>query len=151
MAFRFGLGSVLRYRRSVERKQEAVVQAAHQQLAVVRQRIEEIRQGARTARLEIEEKIKMGIRSAELQLEWCCLHQFELEQQELAKKQEALVDLCRHELDVLGQLRQERERLEILRKRQHALYLEEEKRREQRQADTQFLTRRFFIQRSRNA
>src|SRR5581483_11002146 len=134
MPFRFSLETALRYRRSLERKQEAALQAINHQIEIFARQLESMRESELLARTRTQQKLEAGLSSAELQFQSFCISQLQAQQQVLITRQAQARELHRKQLALLTELRQDRARLESVRDRELEIYIQQQSRREQRRA-----------------
>jgi len=142
MSFRFRLESLLHLKRSVERQQELLLASANQRVAVLQARVESI--GA--IRLELQASISRvvldGGSSSDLHF-----HEEQLsvlaryEQLTLQNLQAAITARVR-QCEALAEARRQRQIPETLRTNQLLAYRDQQKRRDQRDADELYLQSR---------
>lgn len=142
MAFRFALAALLRYRESIEEREDLLLRNAQQEVAAIRNQIVQIQQQRQLLIQSYENALRTGVIGSEL-------HSFMLQRQQMEYAIEQLgvqlkeAEKRRDQQREAYQLaRQKREVLSIVRDRQRRAYEIEEARREQRQLDDLFLSRR---------
>ncbi len=147
MAFRFSLQSLLSFRQSVEHQEELRLRAANQQLAGARHIIEQLDSRIRQVREILSKELAVGTTSAELRfalaIEASLCHQHLELELELSRR-ERLRD---QQQRTFQQARRERETFEILRDQKMNQYRCEVRRREQREFDDLYLSRRSCVPR----
>ena len=147
MPFRFPLETLLRFRRSVERQHELLLQEANLHVNLVQHRIEQVHHSMiDLAAREIME-LEKGMGAAELHFDAACrsiLLQHEHELRKELKAVEERRDAC---LQGYRHAHQERDVIDTLRDHHLEAYRREESRREQRGLDEMFLLRREFLRR----
>jgi flagellar FliJ protein len=142
MAFRFALASLLRYRESIEEREDLLLRNAQQEVAAIRSHIAQIEQQRKLLIQSYEKALSTGVIASELHSFMLQRRQMEQAIQQLSvqlKEAEKQRDQQRKAYQVA---RQKREVLSIVRDRQKRAYEIEEARREQRQLDDLFLSRR---------
>ena len=147
MAFQFPLESLLRFRQSLERQQEILLQQANFQAAELRRMIAALERAAGEIRASNATDLRAGTCAAELHFN--ALRLSMLAERRL-KIEAALVqaeERCALRRQALQHSRQQREIIDSLRKRQLHSYEDLQKKREQRRLDDLFLLRRDFLRR----
>jgi flagellar export protein FliJ len=147
MAFRFSLAMLLRFRQTLERQAEILLQEANQQVAGLLHAIEEADRALAQVGAGEARALQSGVSAAELQ--------FDLLRRDvlLCRRKELVAELARAQQVQLQRrrefqrARQRREVVDTLRQHQLERYREEEGRREQRRLDDLFLLRREFLKR----
>ena len=147
MAFRFSLATLLRFRQSLERQAEILLQEANQQAAGLQRALEETDQAIAGVSAADAQALQTGVSAAQLQFDLLrrkvLLHRRKELEEELARAKKAQLQ----RLQEFHSARQQREVVETLRQHQLQCYREEEGRREQRRLDDLFLLRREFLKR----
>lgn len=142
MAFCFQLEAVLRLRRSLERQQELLLQAANHEVLQMQRRILALKEWQKALQRNEEESLKAGTAAAELLfdnvLNSALLEHVHVFQSQLLQLENAR-DKARAALE---EARRKREMLENLRDQQQRYFRMEQARREQRSIDELFLMRR---------
>jgi flagellar export protein FliJ len=147
MAFRFTLHALLRFRQSVERQQQLLLQEANHQVALVRRGIEVLDGHLGAIAAHDAGELENGVRAAELQFQLLCRaillgHRRQLETT-LAQREEVRISRSQ----AFHEARRQREAVETLRQLQWQAYQQGQKRKEQRYLDELFLLRRAFLRR----
>jgi flagellar export protein FliJ len=147
MAFRFTLHALLRFRQSVERQQQLLLQEANHQVALVRREIEVLDGHLGAIAAHDAGELENGVRAAELQFQLLCRaillgHRRQLETT-LAQREEVRISRSQ----AFHEARRQREAVETLRQLQWQAYQQGQKRKEQRYLDELFLLRRAFLRR----
>jgi len=143
MGFEFGLQGVLRFRESLERKEELKLAVAIGELKRLKMMLARVREELASIGDRISNLLARGTTGADLHL--LCFEQMLLERREQALAQvvsTALKEVQRQQIR-LQEARQKRKVLEDLREKQLALFLLAEGRRDQQRLDDTFLMRRF--------
>ena len=148
MAFHFSLEALLRFRRSLERQQELLLQEANYQVSLIRRQIADIDLLLASRAAQTRQELRQGVAAAELHFGEDCEsmlrhHRKHLERQALQKE-----ELRRERMEALKAARRGREVVETLRQQQFQVHRQDETRQEQRRLDDQFLLRRNFLPRS---
>src|SRR5450631_2285895 len=141
MAFKFSLAALMRFRQGRERQQEILLREAAQQVATLRQEVEAIEQAIVETSAQGARKLQAGVSSAELQFDLLRGSVLLARGKQLEKplaEAEALRERRREEFQFA---RQQREAVETLKGNQFQLYIQQEKRQEQRHLDDLFLLR----------
>lgn len=147
MAFRFSLETLLRFRQSLERRQEILLQAANQRVALARSEIENLERYLEYRRTTRSAELNRGAFASELQFEILGDDALRKRGQVLDQELSRLQALRDQELDRFHKARADREAVESIRDRQRIAYNEDQKRRAQRHLDDLFLMRREFLRR----
>jgi len=145
MPFRFSLQPVLRFRSSLERQQELLLQEANQKTSAVRRQIETLDAHLAENAAASARDMKSGTSAAELHFEILCRsvlleHRRQLEM-ELAQCQE----VGRRRSLEYRQARMQRETIDRLREQKLAAYQREETYRQQQWLDELVLLRREYL------
>lgn len=147
MAFQFSLAALLRFRQSLEQRQETLLRQANQQVAGLRHTIEALERAARDVSARDAQELASGLRASELHFSQL---RRGIVQQHLARLKNELAaaqEIQSQRRLAFQKARQEREAVDTLRERQLQSFHEQELRREQRQLDDLFLLRRSFLRR----
>src|SRR5579864_7900213 len=147
MAFRFSLETLLRFRQSVERSQEILLQAANERVMLASFEIENLERFLEYRRTVRSGELSRGAFASELQFEILGDDALRRRAQVLNQQLTGLQALRDQQLERLRKARAEREAVESIRDRQLIAYHEDQKRRAQRNLDDLFLMRREFIRR----
>ncbi len=139
MAFHFSLQAVLRYRESFERRERLRLQVITREVAKARQQGEEAKQERVRAVGELRQKLRLGLRVAELQFEMACDRARARRIVAIREHVLKLEELRVRQLEAFRKAQQGRKILENLRDRQFAAYRLIRDRREQQQMDDRFL------------
>ena len=141
MPFRFSLATVLNLRENLEQKESRVLEQRYAELAASQGRLWEAEQNITRAQQERAQQLNEGTSAFQLQLalqEEASLKQKRLEaHQQLQETQTRL----REQIGIYKQVRQQRDTLEELRKRQAAEYQREQLKTEQQERDELYLLR----------
>ena len=142
MAFRFALAALLRYRESIEEREDLLLRNAQQEVTAIRSQIAQIREQRQLLIQSAENALSAGVIASEL-------HSFMLQRQHMEQAIEQLGVKLKdaekrrdQQREAYQVARQEREVLSIMRDRQLRAYEIEEARRQQSQLDDLFLSRR---------
>ena len=138
MAFRFSLQSLLRLRRSYERRERLRLEVLTRQLVQVRQQLEAVHQDKLTARRRWAQQLRKGMFGAEMQFEAARAAACARRQHSLASRIAELEQQRRQQQAAFQLARQQCPLLENLRHRQLQLYCQRQARREQQQLDELF-------------
>jgi flagellar export protein FliJ len=147
MAFRFSLAAVLRFRQSLERQQELLLQEANQRVVLARQGVEEAERMLAAMATESARKLGTGVTAAELQFDLLWRSLAAARRQALETQLAACEKARTERLQSFQQARREHEAVEALRQRQFEAYHQQEVQHEQRRLDDMFLLRREFLRR----
>jgi flagellar export protein FliJ len=151
MPFEFPLAAVLHLRQSVEHQQELRLRTANQQIARVRDLMEQLDNHLRDRQLGASRALADGTTAAELRFvldgDASLLHHRVTLEHELLRLQNVRDEQQR----IYVQARRERETFESLRDHQLAEYQRDVLRRAQRQLDDTFLLRRSYMKKSNAA
>ena len=147
MPFRFSLQPVLRFRASLERQHELLLEQANQKTAALRLEIEAVDRHSTESAARAQRELEAGSPAAELHFELLCRSSL----LEYRRKLEAELTRCeelrqRRSLEY-RQARQQREVIEQLRHERLKIYRLEEAHRQQQRLDEAFLARREFLRR----
>jgi flagellar FliJ protein len=142
MAFRFALATLLRYRESMENREYLLLRNAQQEVAGIRTQIAQLQERRRALISECNSSLTHGLMAAELHS--CEMYKQQLESAiEQLKKNLKAAELRRDQQRKTYEVaHQKREVLSTMRDRQLRAYELEEGRRQQRQLDDLFLSRR---------
>ena len=137
----------LRFRESLERREEVLLQAANHRVAAARSEIENLEQYLEYRRTVRSGELSRGAFASELQFEILGDDALRKRNQVLNEELSQLQKICDQYLEIFRRARADREAVESIRDRQLSAYHEEQRRREQRQLDDLFLMRREFLRR----
>jgi flagellar export protein FliJ len=147
MAFQFSLASVLCFRQSVERRQQALLQAANLKVASVRSEIEALERHCGEMASASARDLNAGVSASQLHFTALCqaavLQRHTQLREELARREE--IRVCRSR--EFEQAWRQREVLERLRDEQFGRYRRRQEQQEQRRTDDLILLRRAFLER----
>lgn len=147
MAFYFSLQTLLRFRQSLERREEILLQKGNQEVARLRTKIEILDQFVAGQQSLRHAELVRGIFASELQFGRLTDASFETLRRTLCQelgRAEAVRDQQRA---AFRKARSDREAVEAIRDRQLQLYKERQERRTQRDFDDLILMRREFLRR----
>jgi flagellar export protein FliJ len=147
MAFRFPLQAVFHLRQSLEHQQELRLRAANQQVAKVRQLLEQLDERIQHMQARESQELGVGTTSAELRFALSCDAALHQQRQEVEREMSRLQNLRDQQQRIFQQARRERETFESLRDHQRREYARDSGRREQRQIDDLFLLRQAYLRR----
>jgi flagellar export protein FliJ len=145
MAFHFPLESLLTYRQNLERKCELALHQAVAEASKIQREIQNVDLAAAELRDCETTSLQPGMRASELQWNGLQRIAFRSRREWLGKKlaeAERMRTAC---LQDLQRAKQQRGTVERLRQQRWVLYCIEIGRREQRQLDDLFLSRRFYL------
>lgn len=142
MAFRFALAALLRYRESIEEREDLLLQNAQQEVAAIRNQIAQVEQQRQLLIQSYEKALTTGVIASELHSFMLLRRQMEQAIEQLGVKLKEVEKRRDQQRQAYQVARQKREVLSIVRDRQKRAYEIEEARREQRQLDDLFLSRR---------
>lgn len=148
MSFHFPLESVLRFRKTLEAREEKRLLDAYRQVQAVESRIEIVENALRGRRSILKAQLIEGLSGAEVQFDGTC--ESVLHAQVVALTNELKLRVAAREEQRQRFVYAHRQRLvlEQLRTRAQRLYVLEEERKAQRNMDDAFLLRREFLKRS---
>jgi flagellar export protein FliJ len=147
MAFRFPLEVVFHFRQSIEHQQELRLLAANQQVARVRNLIEQLDERVRQLQETCIHDLAAGITAAELRFALAKEASLLEQRSQIERELSRLQNLRDQQQRVFQQARRERETFESLRDQQQHKYDRDVARREQRQLDDLFLLRQTYLRR----
>ncbi|HEY1270781.1 MAG TPA: flagellar FliJ family protein [Terriglobales bacterium] len=147
MAFQFRLATVLRFRHSLEQREELRLLSANQNVIRARSEIELFESRLRDHLQRQREALRAGISAAELHFEVSCDAVIAVQHKRLQENLRELETARDQQYEVFRKARQQREILENIRDGEYREYEELKKRREQRSMDDAFLLRRKFLRR----
>ena len=147
MAFHFSLQSLLHYRKSVERREELLLQAANSKVAQLRFQINRLDEFLKRCHALRREELQCGTYGAELQFELLSESALHTSRQGLLRELSQLETLRDQRRSAFRKAKAEREAVETIRDHQSSLYKEQQDRRAQRELDDLFLMRREFLRR----
>jgi flagellar export protein FliJ len=142
MAFRFSLQTLLCLRESIERREEARLQQANQQVAAIRNKIENLDRYSRNRKDLLGRVLQNGSFAAELQFELYTEHALQNAKNELSKELLRLQTVRDQQQQLFYQARMQRETLDALREQQLRSYTKKASRETQRLQDESVLLRR---------
>jgi flagellar export protein FliJ len=142
MAFRFNLQTLLRLRESIERREESRLQQANQQVAAIRNKIENLDRYSRNRKDLLGRALQNGSFAAELQFELYTEHARQNARNELSKELSRLQTLRDQQQHLFYQARMQHETLDALREQQLRSYTKKASRETQRLQDESVLLRR---------
>jgi flagellar export protein FliJ len=142
MAFRFSLQTLLCLRESIERREEARLQQANQQVAAIRNKIENLDRYSRNRKDLLGRVLQNGSFAAELQFELYTEHALQNAKNELSKETLRLQTVRDQQQQLFYQARMQRETLDALREQQLRSYTKKASRETQRLQDESVLLRR---------
>ena len=147
MPFRFPLAAVLRFRQTVERRHEILLQQANREVAAARQAIDELDRTKAEAAARYARELAAGVSAAEMQFNLLCRSTLAQRRSELEKKLAGAEEIRAARRQEFQHAHQQREAVDTLRQHQLQTYTEEEQKREQRTLDDLLLMRREFLRR----
>lgn len=142
MPFHFTLGPLLRLRESLERAELQRLRMMAMQVAQVKVEIESLDCEIEAARRQLLEQTATGISGAELNMAALLEASRREHRQRLVAKLDVLEQARRKQQSRYTEVRQQREIVSNLRKRQLSAYQREQARHDQQQVDEFFLIRR---------
>lgn len=142
MPFRFPLAALLKYRESIEEREDLLLRNAQQQVSGIRNQILQIQEQQRVLMEEYSKTLRSGVVASELHSFIGHKQQLELALDQLNRMLKEAENRRNQQRKVYEIARQKREVLSTVRDRQMQRYQIEEGRREQRQLDDLFLSRR---------
>jgi flagellar export protein FliJ len=142
MKFRFPLETVLRFRKSLEKREWLALQAIAQRLQRTREETSRLEAERKTGRALVQDEMRKGLAGSALHFVCACdavsarelqhkLNELVTFQQEYNKQQQVFLNA-----------RQQREVIEQLRHQEYQRFLRESARREQAEADEMYLIKR---------
>jgi len=141
MAFRFSLEVLRQLRASQERQQELLLAKANQRVLLLEQQIAHLETLIHYACEEELRKLEKRVAASEMQFDIYCRSLLAQQKSGLQKELASALTLRERQREAFWQARRRREILESLRAHQLERFRQEEKRKEQRCADEQFLLR----------
>ena len=147
MSFQFSLETVLRFRKSLEAREEALLLAANQLVVDAQRKIATLAQELSQRQQNVRRNLQDGLCGAELVFEQSC--ELRLEERLAILNQQLLqLEAARQaQMNKYQHARRQRLLLDQLREKAHQAYLREEERLAQRRLDDLFLLRREFLKR----
>ncbi len=147
MVFQFSLAVLLRFRKSIERQQEARLEHANQQATGLRRQIEDIERAVAEATANDAQELASGLRAAELHFSQVRREVLAERRAQREKELAVAIEIQSQRRLAFQTARQQREVVTSLRKRQLEGFREREARQEQRRLDDLFLLRRQYLRR----
>jgi flagellar export protein FliJ len=144
VSFQFSLEVVLRFRRSVEEREEARLISASQRVQAAHQALEIVELEMRHRLENLRHRLQSGVSGAELRFEQLCENALLQRKSTLQQELQALQLAREEQRQRFEAAHRQRLLLEDLREKAHQLYRREEERRAQRRVDDLFLLHREF-------
>lgn len=142
MSFQFPLAAVLRYRESIEQREQLALEKLQSEIAAVTVKLSQIEQECSAAAENRTAKLAQGIRAAELQFAYEYHRALQQQLDAFHKLLQELKHKWNQQLACYQLARRNRKTLEKLRDQQLETYSRERAKREQAVVDDIFLSRR---------
>lgn len=147
MPFQFSLAALLRFRQSIEQRQEILLQQANQRVGGLRRGIESVQRATAEVTANDARELASGLRAAELHFSQVRRSVLLEHGSRLEKELAAALQIQLQQRLAFQKARQQREVVDTLKEHQLQEFNQQESRDEQRRLDDLFLLRRQFLHR----